>query len=797
MQLMNRHITALFCAFLLVLFGCQREPMVPDGSTYSFDLSVWNEDYTDELVLDRVGQVSLTSVENLPSWINKITLDQNLQGGNSVALIDVKSTPELEEKQTATVTLTMRSGATVQLNLVQWPARVEENAAPKSVNKKFEEDWSSVESLKITLSNTVTNGDSETTMEEVRLPWGANSVHHLPVEEIEKMKEHKDDWRMVFNFTGVEKLPGCHYFGLYNRYKGVLRVFYYLHKDDTPESGNDHLWCWETNTLLSEHTAVQFALPYDEQARNDYKTYASQPTLMTPYADRAADLDGGKYLPNQGWWAFDVNMAVARKHDWFSENVGNFASKITLKVYSEDDVMLNSLLKGDLDGKLTGNINLDKLAPKSTSGWGIAGNVIGSIAGGGLGSMYSLQTWFGKAGDGGGLAGWGVTGAFVGAALSVAGKCCESYWKEEPDTGDLGKIDCDVNLDLNATMTTSGIIGGARTNKIPPMTLTMQDFRTTTADGKPTGFSKGVWNLKKHPVVYVVTDAYWNEVDFSVMKTGVQYRIDGQDIYYYQLGGDPDRPGLRVISFLDPTSVEGIYLNEAIFDQEITGIEVNMAYGVYPGADDGYTVAYRKAAGLETKKTWRLSKKTAFTTNRTKDMDFKLIQKDRNDPMFNPTPIDASQAAFVAYRRSEQMIADGKTTRRFYGPSAFYTKEFATPYDIDKVQFVADPQIDVPYSKEERRLLDPMVPDFVVTAVMRVWGKDFADEEEQALVSTLRFVPQIKYIKASQLPTVLSGIDSRKAKMGNVDGKTTSVKVNWPYMEGQINKVKAFNDAIK
>ena len=31
---------------------------------------------------------------------------------------------------------------------------------------------------------------------------------------------------------------------------------------------------------------------------------------MTPYASRADDLNGGKYLPSQGWWAFDVNMAA-------------------------------------------------------------------------------------------------------------------------------------------------------------------------------------------------------------------------------------------------------------------------------------------------------------------------------------------------------------------------------------------------------------------------------------------------------------------------------------------------------
>ena len=95
MQLMNRHLTALICAFLLVLCGCQREPIVPNEGTYSFGLSVWNEDYTEDFALDKMGLVELSSVESLPSWIGGVSLSQDTDRDVTFAHIDVKRTSDL------------------------------------------------------------------------------------------------------------------------------------------------------------------------------------------------------------------------------------------------------------------------------------------------------------------------------------------------------------------------------------------------------------------------------------------------------------------------------------------------------------------------------------------------------------------------------------------------------------------------------------------------------------------------------------------------------------------------------
>ena len=800
---MKKGISTFLAALsILLLTSCGKEPLVvPDTGEYPYALSVWNEDYTEEIALSKMGLVELSSVESTPSWISGVTLSQDAEKEITYARIGVKRTANLPSEQKADIRIKMTNGATATLRLVQWPESAAANASVQSMNEDFERDWASAKTISLVLKTTDLNGRAQVVTEPVQLPWAANNTHHLPYGEITKMLDHKDDWRMVFNLTGVEALPKRHYFALYNRYTGVLRVFYYWHSEDIPMDGNDHLWSFELDRSVSEHQATQFAVPYEETATDAYKRYAADPVLLTPYASRADEVQGGKLLPAVGWWAFDVNMAASRKHNFFSESPREFTAKIAPNIYHEDNVMLNSILKGTLDGSLKGKINLDALYPKSSSGWGTAFNCVGSTIGGGMLSMFVLQSACGKVGEAGTSVAGGVAMAFIGSALSALGKVADKEWKEKSSApSSLGELNASINLDLNATMTTSGIIGGSRATTIPPTTLEMGNFREKTRSDEPTGFGKGVWNLRKHPVVYVVTDAYWCEKNFSVLSSEVLFRKDKKDYYCYKTASDPDRPGLRVVSFLDPTSVEGIYLNDDLFDAGINSCEVELAYGVYPSSKEGYTNEFRSSLGLNTNLSWRFSNKSSFVSSDKSQIDFKLCEKKRTDAIFGSTEIDPELTDYIAYRRSEQIICD-TLIRRYYGPSMFYTKEYANPYQVDQVHYVSDPQIDVPFdnvgkdkkNKPEKMIIDPHLPDFVVTAVLKVRGMDHTDDDEQIMVNTLRFVPEIKYIKLSQLNSVYNDIAFRS--MNNITGK--SINVTWTFKNEQIDKIRAFRDAFK
>ena len=180
-------------------------------------------------------------------------------------------------------------------------------------------------------------------------------------------------------------------------------------------------------------------------------------------------------------------------------------------------------------------------------------------------------------------------------------------------------------------------------------------------------------------------------------------------------------------------------------------------------------------------------------------MGFKLYKYKKDDAIFKTTgAIDPEYVEFVAYRRSEQTLSSRapRVLRRFFGPSVFYTKETATPYEVDQVHFVADPQIDVPIAGFGNYgvIYDPQLPDFVVTGILTVRGKDKTDNENQVMVHTLRFAPKIEYISVKDMQRVYNNMLSRKDNLKNASGK--NVPVEWPFMDEQINKVKGFIDAI-
>ena len=96
--------------------------------------------------------------------------------------------------------------------------------------------------------------------------------------------------------------------------------------------------------------------------------------------------------------------------------------------------------------------------------------------------------------------------------------------------------------------------------------------------------------------------------------------------------------------------------------------------------------------------------------------------------------------------------------------------------------------------KEAYRFYDPQLPDFVVTGILTVRGRDKTDNENQVMIHTLRFVPKIEFISVNDMQRVYNNMLYRKDALKNVSGR--NVTVEWPFMDEQISKVKGFIDAI-
>lgn len=793
-----KHIYFVLLSTILVsLFSaCQKEQNEPiDNGTYNYSLSVLNDDYTEVIPIKGVKASEVASKSNLPSWVKDVYLTGEVENGNLLLGIDVKGDPTLEDRREAAITLSMSNRSTVELKLVQWPTLTDgTNAVLQSTNTQFEKKWYDAQEIDLVVGSGYENGIPSIKTITVALPWAHDLLpqQHLPEKTLMEMMAFKEDWSLVFNLTGILSRPDYHYFGLYNRYSGKLRIFYYITQENMPASdANDHMWVAAFDNSLAEHLSAQFALPYNVAPTDKYKSLANV-VMTTARTDSWKQGTTGKVIPAVGWWAFDVDMSTMRPHNFFAKDLTK-SLQVSLKLFNQDNVWLDSIMKGSLDGKLDGKMNLEALE-KTFSSLTDDGEICVGLADalGGFGGLftntYFMKSIFGE------QSGWGAGICAVGALVSLAGKLVDDFaTEEEPPTPDetFGKFDADINLDLQATMTTSGVISGERSTTVPNAEMSSGYIKQKDADGKDTFIGSGVCNIDNSPVIYVVKDAYWYERHAKVFSKSKAFNLDDDDtkpVNSYYIAKDASLPALRLISFLDPTSIGGIHLNTDLYPEGLEKVNVNISYGVFPGSNPGYTNAFRRAIGLEELPHWTLCTQSNFSTQ--DNTEFKTFKYPRTSDIFKDISTDDAVFADVVATRLSSQLINGNIERRYYGQSAYYTRELATPEEVDNVQYVSDPEIFVPFSVENKCLYDPIVPDFVVT--VQITAK-VTTGEGYYITNTMRFVPKIVLISYKDIDRIAKEANSRRASMTGPSGVT----VNYTTMDQLLSRLSNFTTAVK
>ena len=794
-----KHIYFVLLSAILVslLSACQKEQNEPiDNGTYNYSLSVLNDDYTEVIPIKGVKASQVASKSNLPSWVKDVYLTGEVENGNLLLGIDVKGDPTLEDRREAAITLSMSNRSTVELKLVQWPTLTDgTNAVLESTNTQFEKKWYDAREIDLVVGSGYENGIPSIKTITVALPWAHDLLpqQHLPEKTLMEMMAFKEDWSLVFNLTGILSRPDYHYFGLYNRYSGKLRIFYYITQENMPASdANDHMWVAAFDNSLAEHLSAQFALPYNVTPTDKYKSLANV-VMTTARTDSWKQGTTGKVIPAVGWWAFDVDMSTMRPHNFFAKDLTK-SLQVSLKLFNQNNVWLDSIMQGSLDGKLDGKMNLEALEKtfSSLSSGGKAGAVFGDIFGSASGLM--MNTYFLRACTGGLETPGGAVTCAIGCALSLTGKLLDDFARDEnPPTLDenFGKFDADINLDLQATMTTSGVISGERSTTVPNAEMSSGYIKQKDADGKDTFIGSGVCNIDYTPVIYVLKDAYWYEGHAKVFSKSKAFNLDDDDtkpVNSYYIAKDASLPALRLISFLDPTSIGGIRLNTALYPEGLENVNVNISYGVFPGSNPGYTNAFRRAIGLEELPYWTLCTQSNFSTQ--DNTEFKTFKYPRTSDIFKDISTDDAVFADVVATRLSSQLINGNIERRYYGQSAYYTRELATPEEVDNVQYVSDPEIFVPFSIEKKCLYDPIVPDFVVTVQITA---NVSTGEGYFITNTLRFVPKIVLISYNDIDRIASEANSRRASMTGPEGVT----VNYSTMDQLLNRLSNFTTAVK
>lgn len=779
--------------------GCATRELnpVPDPvpGEYRHALAVINEDYTELLVLDELSiPVSVQNTDNLPYWLSVEAQEGLNSKGHPVLKLSVRKEAGMEEDRQIEGSVTLSTGDVIKLTVKQGgdlPTGANAGEVLTSTNTEFEADWSGSKSISLVTSYVDINGRTQLTTTEVALPWASDALPEewLPEGEAENMVKFKDAWELVFNLTGIPSRPNYNYFGMYNKYTGKLRIFYYMDQSHMPSGdGNDHMWSLYFSDALAEYPVFQFGVPYSLSATQAYRNVLGSPNILYMTSATTSQMSQTlKVTPRIGWWAFDVDLSQLRPKAMLSR--GGYITPGML-LFAQDNIYLNSVLKGDLEGSINGNINLNALRPVGTNSRGLSLSSLTDMGGSSLGNRVLAYSLMGSIKDA--PMDMLLSRAAFGACVTMGGIMsimdADGSGISEPDR--LGEIKMDACLNLNAEIQTQGTIGGERSNNISSPKISSEYFMADTHLGQ------GVWNIQNSPVIYVLKDAYWSGVsNFLTYEKGEEKDASGKVVRtYYKTVKDPASLDLRLISFMDPTSVGSILLNNQIYDANAP-VEVSPSFGVFPGADAGYTKGFREGLGIPAQTA--LLSDTAFETKR--DKKFVMLKKAVDDNLFSynvPTEV----ADVMAPRLSQQADpSNADLVRRYFGPSMYYFKTNPAVTEVDQVQYVADPQVKLPFvSRPQTKdgkvvekngitvmdyfLYDPDYVDWVVTVNLRI------EQDGQVYLLSRQFVPEVKVISYKEIPALLDQMRARKGRY--------PAHVKYPSVDEAIARIQRYYDAI-
>lgn len=396
----------------------------------------------------------------------------------------------------------------------------------------------------------VTDAKGRTGYTTVNLPWYKGGVvdSNLDPEFCDDITP-ENGWEWVLNLCGNRSIVNNNFFALYNKYSGVLRIFYYM--PNNVASGNDHLWEVDMTNMMAQLSNWGYGLPLDLNITNKAALGQDKASIfvdyVTPYVRQQSP--DGKITPNQGWWAFDIDLSLYRPNDnGFGDNQ---SMSLQIRSWDESHISLTTAITGKLDG----DVQLDQTKTRTivSKKKGLFGFINDGIK---LGKTAATAIASAKKGDIKGALKNGISTAKDGYALYGALKNNKNSSTTVTDT--LSRITGTFNASVQADAETDGIISSSKpvTNAASPTIQAKQFIKTGTHIGE------GVWNLKTSPVVYYFDRSMW------------------YNSRYY------------CISFFDPSSIE-VELNPDVFpESEIEWVEVDALAGVKKEGTGNYREAF-------------------------------------------------------------------------------------------------------------------------------------------------------------------------------------------------------------
>lgn len=578
----------------------------------------------------------------------------------------------------------------------------------------FVSDWENQESVEIYYNR----GFSP-----VKTPWSKDaSITNIP-ESIRDDVKKADGWEMAFSKLGVAELEGANYFGLYNKYTGILRIFYYV--SDVWNSGSEY--CLEVdmgnknaNVKFPFYNSLNYAIPTSLTAPDVSSdllglgsVHTTFKTFITPYNATSST------ALSLGWTAFDLDASgfCPTSTPWKNSN-----ESISLHIKSTQTSLVS--LCGELTADINGNFShIEGSTASTSSGVGKVFSQIGSYATAGSGVVGAITKAI-----------WGkdISGTIkgIGSACNIVGSISD-YILANPyeEKAAVDSMAGKVELAMTGNISLSGKISSDASNSCPPITIRALSFL-------PSHFGEGVWSLKKSPVVYLVGDRLIGDVNrFSLQCYG-----NGK----YGIGqGLAEKYNLRMVTFLDPESIE-LNINESVFP-DITEVEVLAAnFGVYPREEKGHISKYRSLLGIR-QPTLKISDASTGVWR---------SYSENNDLKYHMIPVSSLLSPEMYETESNcSFYAQTGGNYKYYG---CLLEEYGKPY-------IQNPQILLPStaSETEALLYDGEIPDLIVTVVIRFKSNG------RTFMFSQRYIPEVKVITGSGVQDCYNALKRYKTKCVN------------------------------
>ena len=403
----------------------------------------------------------------------------------------------------------------------------------QAAQTKFLTDWETMEFLYI--------NDSGTLNKKIEAPWNKEAASTLMPESIRMDVKKEDGWEVAFNLMNKDGHPDMNYFGLYNKYTGVLRFFYYFNKE-VSQSATDFAFEVILGTDGAKnpayYAALKYGIPMDADVKTNVNLLGAGNTsktfhlLITPYSGI------GRNEMSQGWYAFDIDMSAYTGKSYYTDGS---PIQIACRANNKTSVSLGTDILGKIGGDFNGTIDKAKLqaSPNGTS------VLLSDIADGSSSigkALSSTADALDKEGPAAVVAGVGAVFDWVACGLNISAICKKDRSKPNPQPQD--KMNGKLDLKLNATAETQGYLETSVATNVRQFTLEKAAFNPDSNVGK------GVLNIDKSPEFYFIPETVFNSWEFACFYDPTSFNVTINTELF------PDASNIKVISYC------GIYMRD-------------------------------------------------------------------------------------------------------------------------------------------------------------------------------------------------------------------------------------------